>query len=333
MVAIISFVSWQVYKPINALMWAFIYSIAIANIVKVPSAFRSGIDLSAGTLLRGSIAALGITVSALVWVRLGISLIAPLFVLFFFFLFGLWLGKRFKLTKTLSALIGVGTAVCGASAIAATGPAIDAPEDEIALALSGVTLYGLIIMFAYPFLYLGTSVGSWLGHNDLAYAVWAGATLYETAQVAAAGGQVSKVALDAALLVKSIRIFMIGPMAAIAALVVGKRGEGGKSKRVSIPIFAVIFVVASLVSTLLDFLASHPGSVLFLEDWPTTRLTLSSYIVPFLLSVAFAGVGFKVNIRSLIITGRRAFAVGAIAATASTVIGLVLAILLGSGLH
>jgi uncharacterized membrane protein YadS len=40
-----------------------------------------------------------------------------------------------------------------------------------------VTLYGLIIMFAYPFLYLGTSVGSWLGHNDLAYAVWAGATL------------------------------------------------------------------------------------------------------------------------------------------------------------
>ena len=79
------------------------------------------------------------------WVRLGISLVVPLLVLFF--LFGLWLGKRFKLTTTPSALIGVGTVVCGASAIAATGPAIDAPEDEIALALSGVTLYGLIIMF------------------------------------------------------------------------------------------------------------------------------------------------------------------------------------------
>lgn len=283
--------------------------------------------------MRGSIAVLGISVSALVWARLGVSLIAPLFVLFFFFFLALWLGERFKLTKTLSALVGIGTAVCGASAIAATGPAIEAPEEEIALALSAVTLYGLLIMFAYPFLYLQTVVGSWLGHSDLAYAVWAGSTLYETAQVAAAGGQISKVALDGALLVKSIRIFMIGPMAAIASLMVGNRGKSKNSKRIPVPTFALVFVAASLLCTLLDFMATRDVSATFLKDWPATKLALSNYIIPFMLSVAFAGVGFKVNIKNLVRTGRRVFLLGAIAATASTIVGLGLAILLASGLH
>jgi uncharacterized integral membrane protein (TIGR00698 family) len=308
-------------------MWAFIYSILVANVVRLPAAFRSGIDFAAGTLLRGGIALLGITVSALVWVKLGYSLIAPLFVVFFFFFFALWLGKRFKLTRTESALVGIGTAICGASAIAATGPAIEASEEEIALALSAVTLYGLLIMFAYPFLYLRTVVGSWLGHNDLAYAVWAGSTLYETAQIAAAGEQVSNVALDGALLVKSIRIFMIGPMATIAALLFRKR-KSEKARHVSIPTFAVMFVVASLLGTLLDFLASARFSLPLLNEWSSTKLVLSNYLIPFLLSVAFAGVGFKVNIASLLRAGRRTFLLGAITATVTTIIGLMLAILL-----
>jgi len=98
------------------------------------------------------------------------------------FALGIGLGRRFGLSSALSTLIGIGTSVCGASAIAATGPAINAKEEEMGLSLACVTLFGLGAMFLYPFLYDSTIVGAWLGHNDLAFGVWAGTGIHETAK-------------------------------------------------------------------------------------------------------------------------------------------------------
>jgi len=324
-VAVASFAVWQFYKPISALMWSFIFSIVLANIVALPQRFRVGVDFCSGALLRASIATLGLTLSAYVWLRVGVGAINALAVVALAYLLGMWIGGRLGLSKSLSTLIGVGTCICGASAIAATAPAIGAREDETGLALACITLFGLLAMFSYPLLYMGTFIASLLGRSDVAYGIWCGTGIHETAQVVAAAGSIGKVALDAALLVKSVRIFMIGPVVMVASYLHGRIGSSttGKVKMV-VPTFAILFVVNTLVCAALDWASAIGFSMPAIKDWPTVKSVLSSYIVPFLLATSFAGVGMKVNVAAIRKMGARAF----IAGLATAMIAALLALLL-----
>ena len=133
-------------------------------------------------------------------------------------------------------LIGVGTSICGASAIAAISPAIDAEEEEVGLAIAGITLFGLLSMFLYPFLFLNTPVNRWLLGNPNVYAVWVGSGVHETAQVLAAAGALGAEVIRPAMLIKSVRIFMIGPVVLLANYVYIRFGKGGgKSAKIVLP--------------------------------------------------------------------------------------------------
>lgn len=125
----------------------------------------------------------------------------------------------------------MGTSICGAS-IAATGPAIGAKEGEMGVALACITLFGLIAMFTYPFLYLSTGVGVLLRNSPSVYAIWCGSGVHETVQVIAAAGALDSNAIGPAIMVKSVRIFMIGPMILLATYVLSRssQGETVKSK-------------------------------------------------------------------------------------------------------
>jgi len=325
-IAAASFVTWQFYKPISALMWSFIFSIVLANIAGLPPRFRAGVDFCSSALLRASIAALGLTVSAYVWLRVGIGAINALVVVALAYVLGMWIGKKLGLSRSLSTLIGVGTCICGASAIAATAPAIGAREDEAGLALACITLFGLLAMFSYPLLYMGTIIASWLGRSDVAFGIWCGTGIHETAQVVAAAASVGKAALDAALLVKSIRIFMIGPVVMVASYLHGRTGSDLKGRaKVVVPTFAVMFIINSLLCAALDFASALDPSMPAIRDWPTVKSVLSLYVVPFLLATSFVGVGMKVNLAAIQKMGGKAFIAGLITAMVTALLALLLA--------
>ncbi len=307
-IAAISFVTWWFLKgtwlKFSALLWAFIFSIIIVNIR--PAFFegrvKPGIEFSSTRLLRWSIAALGLTVSASVWIKLGGAGVAMVLVnLVLVFGLGLLFCKYvLKLDDTLTLLISAGTGICGASAIAAVGPALKAKAEEMGLAVASITLFGLLAMFGYPFLFNGVLSG-WLNNNPLAFGMWAGTGIHETAQVIAAASQVDQ-ALSIATSAKFIRIFMIGPIVIITLFIfqrLSRTGEKGKIK-IAIPWFAIFFVIFTLVNFGLASLPVKAG-------WNSFNSTYLSPAITFLLAWAFAGVGLKVKISTIRALGLKAF--------------------------
>lgn len=324
-IAVFSYVTWQLWKPISCLMWSFIYSILISNVINMPEGLTPGINFSSRSLLRGTIATLGLVTSALIWFQVGIGVLNALMIIAFSLFFGLWLGRKMGLSDSLSTLISVGTSICGASAIAAMAPAIRAKEEEIGLAIAGITLFGLLSMFLYPFLFLNTLVYDWLLQNINVYAVWVGSGVHETAQVIAAAGALGQEAMKSAMLIKSVRIFMIGPVVLLASYLFKRFESQDENERIKVvvPVFGIIFIVNSIISAILD--SYLPLSSL--ETWTVLKSILGGRILPFLLAISFVGVGSKVKFSSIAELGAKPFAVAALLAMLAGTVSLVLAII------
>jgi uncharacterized integral membrane protein (TIGR00698 family) len=205
-----------------------------------------------------------------------------------------------KQDSALALLVAVGTSICGASAIAAVGPALRAKAEEMGLSLAVVTLFGLIAMFAYPLMFGGLLSG-WLGNNPLAYGMWVGTGIHETAQVIAASSQVDN-AVSIASSAKFIRIFMIGPMVFVSLFIFRRLStikETGQIK-IAIPWFAVFFVLFSLIHLGLESLPIRPY-------WLSINATYLTPAVIFLLAWSFAAIGLKVKASAIRAVGLKAF--------------------------
>ena len=325
-IALIGYTVWTQYKPISALMWSFIFGIALSNLITIPDNMRAGLKFASSQLLKFTIALLGLVTSATIWLQVGIGAINALVIIFFSFFASLLIGRKIGISNRLAILIGVGTSICGASAIAAVAPAINAKEEEIGLAISGITLFGLISMFLYPYLFNNTVVGQWLLGNPTVYAIWVGSGVHESAQVIAAASALGKEYVQPALIIKSIRIFMIGPiiMASTYYLKRIEKQEKQLNTNFIVPLFAVIFVINSVISAGLDSYATTIpilGSV-----WIFTKTSLKSWVIPFLLAISFAGVGCKVKFRDIAKVGWNAFGFAAIMAVIAGILALSMAV-------
>ena len=323
---LIAVVAWLIpyYKivvGISALLWAFVISIIATNLVRMPERLKSGIQFSSTRMLRFSVAALGFTISVGAWTAMGVyGLLIVFLVMALAFSASIWLGKKFGLSRELSLLIGVGTCICGASAIAATGAAIKAKESEMGLALACITLFGLAAMVLYPFLFTATAVGQWLHNSQASFGVWAGVGIHEMAQVLAAGYQVGVTALNVATVTKSIRVFLIGPVILLVSYFYSRAERGGEGKKVYIPWYAVVFVLGTIINSVLLNLPAATSA------WSVVSGSYLQPAVIFLLATAFAGVGFKVKYESIAKVGLKAFAIGLICALVASVFSLFLVI-------
>ena len=326
-VALVSFIIWGFYKQVSALMWAFIISIVIANVIGFRSWMKTGVGFCSGQLLRLGVAVLGFVTSALIWTSVGVGVVAAFVVIVAALGLSLWLGSRLGLGHRLASLIGVGTAICGASAIAALTPAIGAKEEESGLAVAGITLFGLVSMFLYPFLFLNTPVNGLLGGNLNAYSIWVGAGIHETAQVIAAAGAVNASAVQAAMLIKSVRIFMIGPVVFLLSWYCSTCEKGvGSKKNFVVPLFAVAFTIGTLVCAFFDVKVASLLSVGI--NWLAIKAYISGTVLPFTFATAFAGVGSKVSFKSIAALGAKPILVAATVAVTAGVLAFVTAILL-----
>ncbi|MBE0689745.1 MAG: putative sulfate exporter family transporter, partial [Anaerolineae bacterium] len=139
--------------PISGIMMAIIIGIIVGNAVALPATFKPGIRFSLKHILRLGIILLGIRLSLSDVFRLG-SLALPVIIICIggALIFARWLGERLHLSPRMSTLVAVGTSICGATAIVATGPAIDAKEEEVTYAIANITVFGILAMLLYPYL-------------------------------------------------------------------------------------------------------------------------------------------------------------------------------------
>ena len=121
--------------------------------------------------------------------------------------------KLFKLNWKLGNLISAGTGICGGSAVAAIAPVIDADDKDIAFALSSTFLFDMVMIALYPLM------GKALGMSDIAYGIWAGTSVNDTASVVASGYAFSEAAGDFATMVKLTRTIAIIPTVLVFAWV------------------------------------------------------------------------------------------------------------------
>lgn len=316
-------------SPISGIMMAIIFGMVISNTVAVPARFQLGIRFSLKNILKLGIILLGIRLSLGDVLRLGalgIPLVAVCIV--GAILFAQWLGRRLRLSPTMSTLIAVGSSICGATAIVATGPAIDAKEEEITYAVANITLFGVLAMFFYPVLAHGlfadelTSAGLFLG-----------TAIHETAQVAGGGliyDQLYDVdkTLEVATVTKLVRNVSIAFVIPLMAYW-HKRQTGHGHKNAGFlslfPLFILGFLLVAFFRTVGDASLSESGRAWWLlieADWDGLTTTIRSW-AEICLAVAMAAVGLGTTFKQLRGLGLKPFYVGLGASLAVGVISLV----------
>ncbi len=169
------------------------------------------------------------------------------------FVGGSWLGiKAFGLPKELAILTAAGSSVCGAAAVLATEPVVNAKSHESSVAVGTVVLFGTLAMFVYPSLYSS----GFLGMSAAEYGMFAGGTLHEVAHAVAAGQAVSPEAANTSIIVKMMRVMMIAPLLICLGWWLSRsksadnNASSGSYDMRSFPWFAVLFLMCIGVNSL-----------------------------------------------------------------------------------
>jgi uncharacterized integral membrane protein (TIGR00698 family) len=302
---------------------ALVLGLAVGAILGLRDRLIPGATLASRYALRVGITLLGarLTLDQLLATGAG-SVLAIIVVVSAALILGTWLARRLGLVPPLSALVTVGMAICGNSAILALSPIVGAKHRDTAYAVSTITIFGLIGVLLLPV------IGRLLALPDEVFGTWSGLAVNDTAQVVATGYAYSPAAGDVATIVKLTRNLAILPVLLGATWLVARSERaaadtastpGSRWALVSraVPWFVIGFViVAGLRSAgLLD--ASLPGG--------GTLADLCSTLATLLILVALAGVGLATDLRSLAAVGARPFLLGASMWLVIGVAGLALA--------
>ena len=326
--------------PISAVMVAIVLGLIIGNVVRLPAMLKPGFTFSVTKVLRLGIILLGIRLSVFDVVRLSalgvpIVLFCIVSALFFTTRLNKWLG----LPERLGTLVAVGTAICGVSAIVATGPAIDAEDEEVAYAVAVITIFGILATLVYPY-----AAHFMCGGDAVRAGLFMGTAIHDTSQVTGAALVFADVfsapsALDAATVTKLVRNLFMAAVIPLMALYYARRmrdqGEfAGKKTSVTklLPLFIVGFVAMAVVRSVGDAGVNAGGEAFGLWDadaWTNIHEFIKTWAVTFLV-VALAGVGLSTSFRIIKGLGVKPFIVGLGAALMVGVVSFVTICLLGS---
>jgi uncharacterized integral membrane protein (TIGR00698 family) len=224
------------------------------------------------------------------------------------------LGRIARVPPRLATLIGVGTAVCGNSAIVATAPVIGAHDDEVSFAIATNTLFGTLAVFLYPLL------GHALRLGDPAFGTWAGSAVNDTSQVVATGFAFSDGAGRIATAVKLTRNALMGVVIVLMGVLHGRGGSEAKAGvwtrvKQSVPLFVLGFLAMAALQSAgvlrnLSIQIGHDVAALA-QDW--ARI---------LILIALAGVGLSTKIAAMRRAGLRPFYIGLTVAAAVSAVSL-----------
>lgn len=260
---------------------------------KRPAAFNDGIRFTSKKLLQLAVILLGFEMNLFNVVKVGKqSLYVMLFTLSAAFLTAWLAGRALKLRGNTATLIGVGTAICGGSAIAATAPVINADDEEVAYSISTIFLFNVAAVFIFPL------IGHLIGMGDTGFGMWAGTAINDTSSVVAAGYSYSDAAGNLAVIVKLTRTLMIVPVTLALAVYTFRKPSGGRTFSFAkiFPWFVLGFLTASVICTT-GILPAAVGKFLALTG-------------KFLIITAMAAIGLNTHLSQLVRNGVRPILLG-----------------------
>ncbi len=186
----------------------------IINSVFHPAWIKPALKFTSKRILKLAIILLGASLSINTIMSVGkMTFFVMIFTFAMCFGGGYFIRRIFGLNWKLGNLISAGTGICGGSAVAAIAPVIDADDKDIAFAMSSTFLFDMVMIALYPLM------GKALGMSDIAYGIWAGTSVNDTASVVASGYAFSEIAGDFATMVKLTRTIAIIPTVLVFAYI------------------------------------------------------------------------------------------------------------------
>lgn len=296
-------------SPISAVLIAILLGIFIKNVLFVPSACQDGINFSITYILKFGIILLGISISLFEILKVGVFILPIVTITITSGLFlAFVVRKLFNIDYTTSTLIGAGTSICGATAIATISPIINAKKEESAYAITVIAVFGTIAMSVYPFLvdYIFTS--------PMAKGIFLGTSIHDTSQVIGAGLIYSEQfgnseVLDTTIITKLVRnSFMIVVIPLIAYLNYKNNNTSNAKKDIkfdfkkAFPFFVIGFIALAIIRSAGDY-AIKEDYFIKEDDWiwlTTSLLFLSKKVC---LVFALGAIGLNVNIKDILKIG------------------------------
>ncbi len=318
---IISAPAWflgKAFPVIGGPVFAILIGMAMAPFIKGKDFLRPGVAFTSKKVLQYAVILLGFSMNLATVLQKGrealpiiLATISTSLVIAFI------LSRALKLPGKTSILIGVGSSICGGSAIAATAPVIDADDDEIAQSISVIFFFNIIAALLFP------ALGSALGLSNEGFGLFAGTAINDTSSVTAAAsawdGMHGSNTLEAATIVKLTRTLAIIPITLfLACYQTGKEKKASK-RSISIqkvfPSFVLFFLLASIITTVFSIPAGVTDS---LKD-------LSKLFI----IMAMGAIGTNTDLIKLIRTGKKPLLLGFCCWVGISAVSLVLQVILG----
>lgn len=305
--------------PIEPVMIAIVLGMLLSNTWALPKMLIPGMKFSVKKLLPLGIVLLGARLNFKDLLNVGLDglilsvgeTVLALILLHF-------LTRLLRLPQKLGTLLGVGTAICGGTAIVATAPVIEAEEKDVVFGVATVTLLGLIAMFVLPIL------GNLLGLSSKAFGIWAGLAIHQTPQVVAAGFAYSPEAGQTATIVKLARVCLLAPVVFIIGFIYARQklkstGEV-QQKKINylhlFPMFVLGFLSMALLKTLgfLPDLTAHVAQgAMKAGDYSFSPAGLADKFSKICITISMAGVGLETKFTSMRQTGLKPFGASLVA--------------------
>lgn len=310
---VIAIPAWYLGKAfpiIGGPVFAILAGMVITMFIKNKGPFESGIKFTSKKILQWAVVLLGFGLNLNVIMETGKqSLPIILCTITVSLVIAYALHKWLKIPEKISTLIGVGSSICGGSAIAATAPVIDADDEEVAQAISVIFFFNILAAVIFP------TMGAALGFSTVsgdAFGVFAGTAVNDTSSVTAAASTwdsmwgLGSATLDKAVTVKLTRTLAIIPITLVLAFIRTRKEEKtdeAEGKKVSLkqifPFFILYFVAASIITTVcVEF--GIPASV----------FTPIKELSKFFIVLAMAAIGLNTNIVHLVKSGGKPILMG-----------------------
>ena len=232
-------------------------------------------------LLQASVVGLGFGMNIIESLKSGYDgLIFTIVSVFGVMILGVTIGYLLHINRKTSYLIASGTAICGGSAIAAVGPVIKANENEMAISLGVIFILNAIALFIFP------PIGHYFNLTETQFGTWAAIAIHDTSSVVGAGEAFGATALQTATLIKLTRALWIIPLALITMMFFRD-----KSRKISIPWFIFLFIIAMIINTYCYLPQEISKSIIWLAK---RGLVITLFMIGASLSISsIKNVGFK----------------------------------------
>ena len=297
-IAAVSTVIGQFVPMLGSAIPAVLIGVAVALVRKPTGSIVPGITYSGKFVLQLAVVLLGAQLSLGSIVTVGAESLPVMLSSLTVCLVAAWLlGRALGIDRDIRKLIGVGTGICGASAIAATAPVIKARSSDVAYAISTVFLFNIVAVLAFP------ALGHVLGMSPHAFGLFAGTAVNDTSSVVAAAGVFSAAALGFAVVVKLVRTLMIIPISIGLAVMEARRSGEGERWTLArvlrlVPWFLVGFVLVAAVTS--TGVVAQP------------MVDVATQVSVFLVATALAGIGMSTDLRAIRAAGLRPLLLGGI---------------------